>query len=80
MQAVGSLASLEAHEAVEKWGNLDDWHSAIGTGPFILKDFVPGKSATLVKNPNYWGHDDEKPSEPASLHRYTQDSHNTRQG
>jgi ABC-type transport system substrate-binding protein len=59
MQAVGSLASLEAHEAVEKWGNLDDWHSAIGTGPFILKDFVPGKSATLVKNPDYWEHDDK---------------------
>ena len=61
MQAVGSLASLEAHEAVEKWENLDDWHSAIGTGPFILKDFLPGNSATLVKNPNYWGHDERNP-------------------
>ena len=55
MQAWGSLASIEAHEAVEKWGSLDDWHHAIGTGPFILKDFVPGSSATLIKNPNYWG-------------------------
>jgi ABC-type transport system substrate-binding protein len=61
MQAVGSLASIEPHEAVEKWGNLDDWHSAIGTGPFILKDFVPGVSATMVKNPNYWGHDEKNP-------------------
>ena len=51
MQAVGSLASLEPHEAVEKWGNLDDWHSAIGTGPFILKDFVPGSSATWSEIP-----------------------------
>ena len=61
MQAWGSLASIEAHEAVEKWGDLDDWHHAIGTGPFILKDFVPGSSATLVKNPNYWGHDEQNP-------------------
>ena len=61
MQATGSLAYLEAHEAVEKWGNLDDWHHAIGTGPFILQDLVPGSSATLVKNPNYWGHDDKNP-------------------
>jgi len=59
MQAWGSLASIEAREAVEKWGNLDDWHHAIGTGPFILKDFIPGSSATLVKNPNYWGHDEQ---------------------
>jgi peptide/nickel transport system substrate-binding protein len=59
MQAWGSLASIEAREAVEKWGNLDDWHHAIGTGPFILKDVIQGNSATLVKNPDYWGHDEQ---------------------
>ena len=52
---------FEAREAVEKWGDLEDWHHAIGTGPFILKDFVSGSSATLVKNPNYWGHDERYP-------------------
>ena len=52
---------LENPEAVKKWGDLSDWHHAIGTGPFILKDFVPGKSATLVKNPDYWGHDERYP-------------------
>ena len=52
---------FEAHEAVEKWGDLSDWHHAIGTGPFILKDFVPGSSATLMKNPNYWGYDERYP-------------------
>jgi len=31
------------------------------TGPFILKDFVPGQSATLVKNKKYWGHDERYP-------------------
>ena len=49
---------LENPEAVKKWGDLTDWRHAIGTGPYILKDFVPGKSATLVKNPDYWGHDE----------------------
>jgi hypothetical protein len=52
---------LENPEAVKKWGDLTDWHHAIGTGPYILKDFVPGKSATLVKNPDYWGHDERYP-------------------
>ena len=52
---------LENPEAVQKWGDLSDWHHAIGTGPFILKDFVSGSSATLVKNPNYWGYDERYP-------------------
>ena len=50
--------AIEAREAVEKWGDLNDWHHAIGTGPFILKEFIPDKSATLVKNPRYWGYDE----------------------
>jgi len=50
--------AIEAREAVEKWGDLNDWHHAIGTGPFILEDFISGKSATLIKNPNYWGYDE----------------------
>ena len=61
MQAWGSLNDLEPREVVEKYGNLDDWHHAVGTGPFILKDITPGDAATLVKNPNYWGHDDKNP-------------------
>ena len=52
---------IEAREAVEKWGDLNDWHHAIGTGPFILQDFVSGSSATLIRNPNYWGHDERFP-------------------
>jgi peptide/nickel transport system substrate-binding protein len=26
----------------------------VGTGPFMVKDFRPGASLTLVKNPHYW--------------------------
>ena len=53
--------SIENPEAVKQWGNLNDWHHAIGTGSFILSDFVSGGSATLVKNPNYWGYDERYP-------------------
>ena len=52
---------LENPDAVKMWGNLNDWHHAIGTGPFILTDFVSGASATLVKNQNYWGYDERYP-------------------
>jgi len=33
------MQCIENPEAVRKWGKLDDWHHAIGTGPFILKRF-----------------------------------------
>ena len=57
---VGSLC-LENPEAVKKWGDVSDWHHAVGTGPFILKDFEPGISVTLLRNPDYWGHDERHP-------------------
>jgi len=52
---------FEAPEAVALWGDVNDWHRAIGTGPFILTDFVAGASATLTKNPNYWQNDERYP-------------------
>jgi peptide/nickel transport system substrate-binding protein len=52
---------IENPEAVRQWGDLNDWHHAVGTGPFILRDFVSGSSATLIKNPDYWGHDERYP-------------------
>lgn len=44
-------------EVIDKYGNMRDWQNVIGTGPFILKDYVSDSSATLVKNPNYWDND-----------------------
>jgi len=52
---------LENPDAVRKWGDVSDWHHAIGTGPFILKDFVSESHAVLVKNHNYWGYDERHP-------------------
>lgn len=40
---------------------ITNWKNSLGTGPFILTDFVDGDSATLVKNPNYWGFDERNP-------------------
>ena len=58
LQEVGTTLCIENPDAVKKWGDVQDWHHAIGTGPFILKDFVDDSHAILVKNPNYWGHDE----------------------
>jgi ABC-type transport system substrate-binding protein len=58
---VSQAQCLENPDAVRMWGDVSDWHHAIGTGAFILKDFISGESATLVRNPNYWGHDERHP-------------------
>lgn len=42
----------------EKFGNAQDWRNAVGTGPWILKDYVEGSSLKYEKNPYYWGHDE----------------------
>jgi peptide/nickel transport system substrate-binding protein len=52
---------IENPEAVREWGDLTDWHHAVGTGPFFLKEFTSGSSATLVKNQDYWGKDERYP-------------------
>ena len=61
LQSGGGEFLMENKEAVTLWGDLGDWHHAIGTGPFILKDVVSGSSATLNKNPNYYGYDERYP-------------------
>ncbi len=42
-------------ELWDKYSNLQDWRNSVGTGPFMLTDYVASSSITLVKNPNFWG-------------------------
>lgn len=34
---------------------MEDWRNAVGTGPFMVSDYVPDSMITWVKNPNYYG-------------------------
>ena len=36
------------------WDIDTDPSEVIGTGPFVIKSYLPGKSLTLARNPNYW--------------------------
>jgi peptide/nickel transport system substrate-binding protein len=55
------------HEVVEEYGDLADWHNAVGTGPFTVADYVPGSSVTFTKNTNYWEKDPCGPGEGNAL-------------
>jgi len=46
--------SIVAKEVVEAYGGETDWRNSLGTGPFMLTDFVANSSVTYVKNPIYW--------------------------
>jgi peptide/nickel transport system substrate-binding protein len=41
-------------EVVAKYGNMQDWRNSVGTGPFMLTDFVSNSLVTYARNPNYW--------------------------
>jgi len=49
-------------ECVEAESNeIEDWKKVIGTGPFMVDDFVPGSSVLYVRNPNYYRDDERHP-------------------
>ncbi|MBQ6481150.1 MAG: ABC transporter substrate-binding protein [Anaerolineaceae bacterium] len=61
--SIGNLESIvgEVYIVSEKEYEADPDDMAnipVGTGPYILKEFVPGSTIDLEKNPNYWQSDD----------------------
>ena len=48
-------------EVIEQYGHMKDWKTAVGTGPYMLTDWVKGSALTYIKNPNYWGYDEKFP-------------------
>ena len=48
-----SNAAIVSPTAVAKYGDL--MKNPVGTGPYMLKEWVSGDHITLERNPNYWG-------------------------
>ncbi len=61
------FASIIPREVVQKYGSMQDWRTSVGTGAFILKDYVPGSSAMLERNANYWQKDPVGPGKGSQL-------------
>jgi len=45
---------ISPREVVEQYGDMNDWKTVVGNGPWMLTDYVSGVSFTYEKNPNYW--------------------------
>ena len=48
-------------EVIKEHGGVTDWRNLVGTGPFMLTDWVKGTSLTKTRNPDYWGYDEKYP-------------------
>ena len=56
-----NIAFVNAPEVIDQHGDVADWRNLVGTGPFMMTEWVEGSSITWVKNPDYWGHDEKYP-------------------
>ena len=48
-------------EVIEQHGDLTDCDNMVGTGPYMLTEWVEGSSITYSKNPDYWDFDEKYP-------------------
>ena len=45
---------IQPHEVIEKYGDMSDWRNIVGTGAFMIDEYVPGSVSTRIRNPNYY--------------------------
>ncbi|UCD09538.1 MAG: ABC transporter substrate-binding protein [Dehalococcoidales bacterium] len=41
-------------DVVDTYGDGKDWKNIVGTGPYMLVDYVPSSQLRFERNPNYW--------------------------
>jgi len=44
-------------DVIARYGNVGNWRNAVGTGPFMLVDYVPGSQFVFQRHPKFWGTD-----------------------
>jgi len=48
---------IGAPEIAQQYGDMTNWKTIVGTGPFTVTDVVTDSSITYTRNPDYWAHD-----------------------
>jgi peptide/nickel transport system substrate-binding protein len=54
-------------DVIARYGNMGNWRNAVGTGPYMLVDYVPGSQLLFQKNPVYWEKDPAGPGKSNQL-------------
>ena len=58
---LGQTGNILPPEVIKQYGDVKDWRNLVGTGPYMLTEWVEGSSVTFEKNPDYWGYDEKYP-------------------
>lgn len=59
--------SIFPKDAIEAFGSFTDWKNSLGSGPFMLSEYVAGSHAYFVRNPDYWEKDPVGPGKGNQL-------------
>jgi peptide/nickel transport system substrate-binding protein len=54
LHALGDTMRIYPSEIRDGKIDMANWKNQIGTGPFVMTNYVSGSSITLKKNPDYW--------------------------
>ena len=54
-------------EVFQKYNRMLSWKDNVGSGPFIVTDYVPASQIVYVRNPNYWQTDPVGPGKGNQL-------------
>lgn len=63
----GNLAPIIPPEVLQKYGALGDWKRLVGTGGFMLMDYIPGSLLSYTRNSNFWMKDPVGPGKGNQL-------------
>jgi len=50
---MGNFTNMVCSDVIEEYGDLKNWRNAVGTGPWMMMDYVPGSEVVYEKNPTY---------------------------
>ncbi len=51
---IGDNIYISPPEVWTSGGDMNDWKKAIGSGPWLLTDYIPGSAITYSRNPDYF--------------------------
>ncbi|MBN2238440.1 MAG: ABC transporter substrate-binding protein [Dehalococcoidales bacterium] len=50
----GGVQYVWPKEFLDTYGSSNNWYDIVGTGPYIINDYVPGVAVNFIRNDNYW--------------------------
>ncbi len=51
----GAGQSVWPKEWLDTYGTSNDWRDVVGTGPYMINEYIDGSAAKYIRNDNYWG-------------------------